>query len=85
MLLVRELSGKLGAHDGDDGGQGVGEVVHRVQGDGDGVGHDAHEGLEGREKDVGQDADDAGADDDFFPVQLRSGGIAAHKQTLLGW
>ena len=46
MLLVRLAPGDPGAHDGDDGGEGVGEIVDRVQHNGDGVGQQPDHGLE---------------------------------------
>ena len=52
VLLVRPPPGQLGAHDGDHRGQGVAEIVHRVQDDGDGVGRQAHEHLEGHQDQV---------------------------------
>ena len=63
MLLVRLPPGQLGADDGNDGGQGVGEVVHRVHHHGDGVGEQAHGGLEARQQQIRQDPQNACAHD----------------------
>ena len=75
VLLIGQPARQLGADDGDDGGQGVGQVVDRVQDHGDRVGDDADARLEGRQEYVGQDADDAGADDDAVTAlgDLRGG------------
>ena len=66
VLFVRAALGQLHAQDGDDGAERVGEVVHRVQHNGDGVGQQAHQSLEACQKDVCDDADHAGARDLFL-------------------
>ena len=67
MFFIRRFARQLGADDGDDGGGGIGEVVYRVQHDGDGVGQQPHGGLETRQKQVGGNADDAGSYDHLVP------------------
>ena len=49
MLAVRLLPGKLRADDRDDGRKRIGQVVHGVQHDGDGVRQHAHKRLECRQ------------------------------------
>ena len=68
MLLVRLPPGDAGTDDGDDGGERVGEIVDRVQHDGDGVREQADHGLEARQQHVGDDADDAGTHDDPLAI-----------------
>ena len=70
VLLVRALAGELGAEDGDDARERVAQIVDRVERDGDGAGHDADERLEAGEKGIGQNADDAGSDDDPFAIHF---------------
>ena len=60
MMLVGRLLRQVEAHQGDDGGAGVGEVVHGVGGDGNGAGQGTHCQLGGEEQQVADDADDAG-------------------------
>ena len=70
VLPVRLLPGQLRPDDGDDRTGRVRQVVDRVHHDGDGIGRQADGRLEGRQKDVGRDPDDAGADDDLVPTCL---------------
>ena len=49
MLFVGLLGGQPCPKDGDDRGEGVAQVVDRVQNDGDGAGEQAHHRLEGRQ------------------------------------
>ena len=66
VLVVRAALGELYAEDRDDGAEGVRQVVHGVQHNGDGVGQEAHRRLEACEEEVGNDADDARAGDLLF-------------------
>ena len=61
MLSVRGAPGQLGSDDRDHGRACVGQVVHGIQGDGDGVHQNAHHGLESGQKNVGKNSDQAGA------------------------
>ena len=70
VLFVRLSAGQLGADDGDDRGQGVGKVVHRVQHHGNGVGQQTHKGLEARQQQVGQDAQNTRPHNDFFSIHF---------------
>ena len=56
MAAVGAAPGQLRAHDGHDGGQGVGGVVHAVQNDGDGMGHESHGQLECHEQQIARNA-----------------------------
>lgn len=68
VVAVGPAPGELGAHDGDDGGQGVGGVVDAVQDDGDGMGHEPDGHLEGDEQRIADNAVDARLDD--FPLAV---------------
>ena len=70
MSFVGRLAGKLGADNGNDRRQDVGEVVDRVERHGDGAGHQTDSRLEACKEDVGKDPDGAGAYDHFFSVQF---------------
>ena len=70
VLFVRRPARQLGAQNGDDGGQGVAEVVHGVQDDGDGVGQQAHRHFEGHQTEVGPNGHQAGSDDEPVPDML---------------
>ena len=65
---VGPAPGELGAHNGDDGGQRVGGIVHAVQDDGDGMGHEPDGHLEGDEQRIADNAVDARLDD--FPLAV---------------
>ena len=70
VLLVRFLSGQLRADDGDDAAQGVAEVVHGVQDDGDRAGDEADGRLGYGQQHVDGHTDDAGAHNLLFPGVL---------------
>ena len=63
VLCVRAALGELDAEYRDDGAQRVCEVIDRVEHDGDGAREQTRSRLEPGEKEVGRDADQAGAGD----------------------
>ena len=63
VLVVRRPLGELDAEDRDDRAHGVGEVVDRVEDDGDRAGEQPDHRLEGGEQDICDDADHAGPGD----------------------
>ena len=79
VLLVRLLSGQLGAHNGNDGGKGVTEIVDGVQDHGNGGGQDADDCLESGEEYIGQDPDDTGPDNHLFTIGVHG------KRLLFLW
>ncbi len=83
MVLVRLLGGQLEAQEGDDGGTGIGEVVHRVGGDGDGAAEDAGKELSCKEEEVQADAH-AAAEDAVSPADRRRGDVFVVFYQMLG-
>ena len=80
MLFVGGLVRKLRPHDGNYRGERVGEVVHRVEGDGDGTRDKADGGLERREHHVCSDAYDARAHNDLAAI---FNFVIDHKKTCI--
>ena len=70
MPSVGRTGGKSRPDDGDERGQGVREVVHRVERDRDGAREGAHDRFEGREHDVAGDGQLARANDGPVPLAL---------------
>ena len=68
MVAVGLLAGKFCADDGDDRRERISQVVDCIEHDGDGVGRQAHNGLEAGEKHIGYDADDARTHDDALAL-----------------
>ena len=66
VLLVRFSAGKLCAHNGYDGASGIGNVVHGIENDGDGVRHHPYNGLKARQEHIGYYPYNAGPDDGLF-------------------
>ncbi len=74
VVLVRGLGGQLEAQQGDHGGTGVGEVVYRVGGDGDGAAENSGQELSCEEEEVQADAH-AAAQNAVGPADRRGGDI----------
>ena len=72
VLLVRAPSGNLCPDDGDDGGERVGQVVDRIQRHGNRMGQQADDGLEARQKQVRDDADQAGPNNELIAIFHKS-------------
>ena len=70
MLPVRASPRQLRSRDGDHGTQRVAQVVYRVQHHRDGVGNQSDGCLECRQKDVGDNPDDARPNDNLIPVLM---------------
>ena len=66
MLLVRLSACELRTDDRDQRAARVGNIVDRVEHDGDGVAHQTDHRLEAGKEHVGDDPDNAGFDDRFF-------------------
>ncbi len=81
VLLVWLLVGKLRACNRDDRGQGIREVVHRIEHDCNGVRCKAYGCLHGSERHVGSDADDARADNGRLSL-LGGHCCVIHQSTL---
>ena len=62
MLFVRQLSGQLGAHDGNDARKGIGQIVDSIQRDSDGMCDQTDGCLECSKKHINQNADNACSD-----------------------
>ena len=67
MLFIRFLPGQLCSDDRDQRTACIGDVIHRIEHDGDGIGHQSDHRLECGQKHVGDNPDQTGFDDDFFP------------------
>lgn len=65
VLAVCFPAGELRADDRDDGGPGIGDIVDGIQHNRNGMGGQTDEGLERRQQDICEDADNAGPDDDL--------------------
>ena len=77
MLLIRLFRAELRADDRHDGGERVGEVVYRVENDGDRVRNEPDERLEPDEQQVRDYAYDARFYDRFLSVRREHGNVAA--------
>lgn len=68
MLLIRLAVRELRACDRDDRGQGVGEIVDRIEQHGDGIGRETDRRLKSRKQNIDKNAHNTRAHDDFAPV-----------------